>query len=360
MVGQILYLFPDTNVFIQCRPMQDLDWSEWSGFEEIHLLVCRTVQREIDNQKNRGNDRVGRRARKISAQFADIVRSKEGYEQIRKERPQVKLLIDTAGKPSSCLLDRLDYNKPDDEIVGFAYSYRLLYPDADVRLLTNDSGPMVTAKILGLPFEQVKEGWLLKPENSQLERENARLQSEVERLKKTEPSFQLWCEDSSGKKISSLEFETTVYEPLTNSEISELVDALRSRFPQATDFGSREQVERASTVPLSGWNDRYIPPTEKEVAKYKNQDYPAWIKECAETFRNLHQELQRQAGVAVFLFCRRKQRDASGEGCLGGNCGKGRNQSASTAKRGRGRIRRLCSVNLPTSGPSSTTSRALD
>jgi len=56
---QVLHLFPETNVFIQCRPLDELDWSAWAGFYEVHLVVCRPVQREIDNQKNRGNDRVG-------------------------------------------------------------------------------------------------------------------------------------------------------------------------------------------------------------------------------------------------------------------------------------------------------------
>ena len=34
MTKQTLYLFPDTNLFIQCRPLEQLDWSEWEEFEE--------------------------------------------------------------------------------------------------------------------------------------------------------------------------------------------------------------------------------------------------------------------------------------------------------------------------------------
>ena len=302
MAVRVLYLFPDTNVFIQCRPLEDLNWSEWEGFEEVHLLVCRTVQREIDRQKSRGNDRVGQRARKYSSLFGDIVQSDTGYLQIRESHPKVKLLIDPAAKPNPCLVYRLDYSKPDDEIVGFAYSYKLLYPDTDVRLVTNDAGPMMTAKTLDLPFERVREDWLLQPESNPLERKNAQLKSEIARLKKTEPSLRVRCEDSSGNEVKSLEFETTVYEPLTNSEISELVKGLRSQFPQATDFGSREPAERASPFPISGFRERYVPSSEQEIAKYKNQDYPAWIKECEETFRNLHEALQKQAGLPSFRF----------------------------------------------------------
>ena len=38
MSKRTLYLFPDTNVFIQCKPLEQLDWSEWQEFSEIHLL----------------------------------------------------------------------------------------------------------------------------------------------------------------------------------------------------------------------------------------------------------------------------------------------------------------------------------
>ena len=302
MAGRVLYLFPDTNVFIQCRPLKDLDWSKWADFDEVHLLVCRMVQREIDHQKNRGNDRVGQRARKSSSLFWDIIRSDTGYLQIRDAKPKVKLILDLTFKPSSRLADRLDYSKPDDEIVGLVYDYKSEHPSADVRLLTNDTGPIMTANTVGLSFEPVRKDWLLQPENNPLERENTRLKSEITRLQKAEPSLQIRCKDSSGNEVESLEFETTVYEPLTNSEISELVKGLRDRFPRATDFGSREPAERASPSPISGLRGRYVPPSEQEIAKYKNQDYPAWIKECEETFRNLHEALQQQAGLPSFRF----------------------------------------------------------
>ena len=62
MAKNTLYLFPDTNLFIQCRPLEQLDWAEWAEYAEVHLIVCRPVQREIDNQKNRGNNRVAQPA----------------------------------------------------------------------------------------------------------------------------------------------------------------------------------------------------------------------------------------------------------------------------------------------------------
>ena len=57
-----LYYFVDTNLFIQCHPLQQLDWSPWQGFEEVRLIVSSPVQHEIDRLKTRGG-RIGKRAR---------------------------------------------------------------------------------------------------------------------------------------------------------------------------------------------------------------------------------------------------------------------------------------------------------
>jgi len=73
MADRILYLFPDTNLFIQCRPLSELGWDRWGAFDEIHLIVSRPVQAEIDKHKNRGNDRVAKRARTASSLLREII-----------------------------------------------------------------------------------------------------------------------------------------------------------------------------------------------------------------------------------------------------------------------------------------------
>lgn len=109
MTTETLYLFPDTNLFIQCKSLNELDWSEWANFSEIHLIVCRPVLREIDNQKNRGNGRVSRRARKAHSLFRDIAINEKDYELIQKDGPKVKLFLEPLIRPCSELSDRLDY-----------------------------------------------------------------------------------------------------------------------------------------------------------------------------------------------------------------------------------------------------------
>ena len=191
MSEQTLYLFPDTNVFIQCKPLEQLDWSEWQHFSEVHLLVSRPVQREIDDQKNRGNSRVAKRARTTYRLFRRIIDGRQDYELIRSSNPVVKLHLEGPSRPSPELADILDYSKEDDQIVGCLHKFRQVNQGTDARLLTYDGGPIMTANSLEIPYVAVREDWLLPPENNQLERENAHLRERVAQLERSEPRFKV-------------------------------------------------------------------------------------------------------------------------------------------------------------------------
>ena len=303
MTRRNLCLFPDTNVFIQCRPLEEFDWSEWADFEEVYLIVCRTVQREIDDQKTRGNDRVAQRARKTNSLFRHII--EKDYKVIREDSPPVKLILGSSNVPSNELKDHLDYSKPDNEIVGFLYQYKQQYPEADVRLLTYDTGAMATAKSLNLPFVPVKDDWLLPPESNQVERENRRLREEVNRLRKAEPQFRVKCVDDNDIEVSALNIECQVYEPLTKDDLSAFMDLIRKRFPIVTDFEPSKPPDRESSFSIAtGISNEFVytPDSEKAIAKYQDQEYPDWVKSCKNELSNLHEALQRKTKPPSFCF----------------------------------------------------------
>ena len=301
MPTRILSFFPDTNLFIQCLSLEELDWSEWADFEEVHLIVCRTVQREIDQRKNRGNDRSAQRARKTSSLFRSIIET--GYKMIQDEAPQVKLVLESSSVPSPDLKDRLDYSKSDDEIVGFLYQYKQQEPNADVRLLTYDTGPMMTAKSLDLPFVEIRDAWLLSPESNETEKENRRLKAEVAHLKKAEPQFQIRCLDGNESEIDVLDVKCPSYEPLNEHDVSALIDQLENRFPIVTNFDSFGRTGRVSTLgDILEVSGLYAPPSESDIAEYRDKEYPAWIEECKKVLSNLHEALLRDAESPVFRF----------------------------------------------------------
>ena len=319
MTKPILYLFPDTNLFIQCRPLQQIDWSKWKNFKEIHLIVCRPIQREIDNQKNRGNDRVGQRARKIYSLFRRIALGKNKYELISGTTPQVKLYLESPSKPSTELEQRLDYSKADDELVGCLYRFRQEHPEEDARLLTHDAGPIMTARSLDLPFIAVDDTWIVPPENTESEREIARLTNEINQLKKTKPQFQIRCINEHDAEVEELKLEYHSYDSLTDEERLEFMQLIKSEFPPISDFGLRKpsKIEPKTALDhLIRINQVYTPASEGEIAKYKDQDYPGWIESCEGVLSNLHVTLQCNFGQPSFRFAMTNKGNQPGKNVL--------------------------------------------
>ena len=190
---KILYLFPDTNVFVQCRALEELDWHLWPEFDEIHLIVSRPVQSEIDAHKNKGKDRLARRARKASSIFRDIIVGDDEYRLVRTNGPTVKLFINAALYPSHDIADRLDYNNLDDQLVGTVHAFAQQNPDDTVQIFTHDTGPMASAKMLGVAITPVPDDWLLPPEPSESNKRIQTLEVEIARLKDKEPKFAIAC-----------------------------------------------------------------------------------------------------------------------------------------------------------------------
>ena len=304
-MSKILYLFPDTNVFIQCRALAELDWKQFEHFAEVDLIVCRSVQREIDRQKNRGNDRVGRRARMANTLFGELAEGSASSVLIHQNGPVVRLSLMGPGKPDSEASELLDYNKPDDELVGYAVRFQKSQSDHEVGVLTHDSGVKVTARTLGLKVYPIDDSWLLPPEPDRYERENQRLKQQVAELENAGPKFSIQCIDSNDEVTESLELEYFWYEPLTTEEVDALVNHLKEAFPTANDFGSMQPMVNLGLPILNRAFEsitEYIPASEDEIHKYTQQEYPEWIEACRVCFATLHQEKQVRTSLPSFSF----------------------------------------------------------
>ena len=140
MTTSTLYYFVDTNLFIQCHPLQQLDWSPWHGFEEVRLIVSSPVLHEIDRLKTRGG-RVGKRARAASAMFREILG--QTHKLIHAQSPRVVLSVEPRHTPSPDLAGRLDYQERDHQLLGTVHAFAQSNPTSDVRLLTHDTIPLV-------------------------------------------------------------------------------------------------------------------------------------------------------------------------------------------------------------------------
>ena len=299
---KILHLFPDANVFVQCCALHELDWSEYAEYDEVRLIVCTPVQREIDRHKARGNDRLGRQSRKVHSMFREIIVVGDTYKVVRDREPMVKLLLDPSCQPDRALAGRLDYDEMDDRIVGCVYTYRNRNPQWDIRLLTHDSGPMATAQMLAIPFVPVPDGWLRPAELNDAERENRRLHDEIAQLKGAEPRFSISQTARDGNEIDLLEFEWPSFGALSADEVGSLVESLKREFPVATEFGPGETKPRTVGAVVFNALRRFEPSSQQEIEKYTNTAYPEWIERCEEMLRCLHGALEHNREPVVFSF----------------------------------------------------------
>ena len=298
-----LYFFVDTNLFIQCHPLQQLDWSRWRGFEQVRLIVSSPVMHEIDRLKTRGG-RVGKRARAASAMFREMLG--QTHKLVHDQSPRVVLSVEPQHTPTLDLTERLNYQERDHQLLGTVHAFGQSNPTSDVRLLTHDTIPLYTAQGLDLTADQIPDDWLLPPETTETERKMAALQAENTLLKAAEPSFSIHCEDQSDTTVERYHASYTWYEPLTEAEVHSLMQRLKARFPLATDFGSREPAERPAppTVANRLFSTRQVftPATDEEIEKYRDEDYPRWLERCEETLRAHHRTLQAETPVLGFAF----------------------------------------------------------
>ncbi len=123
------------------------------------LYVGQFSQRSV---KGKGGDRLARRARDASSLFREIILSDAGYKIIRDDNPSVVMVIEPRLMPAEGL--NIDYLLADDQLVGIATEYQRLHPDADVRVLTHDTGPMATARTVGVGLAPIPDEWLRPPE----------------------------------------------------------------------------------------------------------------------------------------------------------------------------------------------------
>lgn len=297
-----LVLFPDTNIFMQCEPLHTLDWRPWNGFDEIRLIICRVVQAEIDKHKNRGGDRLAKRARTTSTMIRNLIKRTGMCEVIRESKPKVTLELNVSLSPGADMPNTLDWHQPDDWLVATALTFSRTNPDLDVRVLTDDTGPMVSAHTAGLQIAEVPDGWLLKPEKSVREKEISALKAEIAQLKGQEPRIEIECRSEGGTTLTEITADLHRFSALSKEQVEELINLLRELRPIETDFGAKEPRERSDFRSLAMFGKEiFTPSTEEQIAAYQGK-YERWIDTCKERLTNYDAYLQHAQAVPHILF----------------------------------------------------------
>ena len=279
-----LHLFPDSNLFLHYRALEEIEWTTYRDFDHVEIIVCRTVQREIDKLKDGRDGRRTRRARKAASTFLEI--AQHGPQELRVVSPHVSLRLDGASQPIQTLSDQLDYSQPDDQIVGYAARFKDENPDADVRILTRDSGPIVTAKAVAISYEIPDEAWKLEPEKDDRDREILRLTDEIKGLQNKEPRFQIQYSGEISANRIHIAYDALL--PLEPDEESELIETLLLWHPSTVQSqnGISQLLRWDPSISVRGAL------TAEAIARYENKEHPEWLAECRSLMPEMHDILQ--------------------------------------------------------------------
>lgn len=301
-MSRTIYVLPDTNVLMQCLPLGELPWSqEFPEAETVVVVLVMPVMREIDRQKG-GQGRLAKRARIVSGLIGKLIDVEEVC--LPTKFPVTLKLISADGvRPDPAIEHELDYAQADDAIVGAASSFAKAYSERMVRLLSNDTGVLLSARRVGVPFHKVPAQWLLPAESDDEQKRLKALESEVKRLRSDSPECVI------EPLAEPWNFTVERYEPLSDAQVDALVVMLREKFPEATDFGPSEPATRdpnpgVSTLHSLYGREEFVPASKSAIANYRQDQYPGWISRCAEYLRKLNHKLnenQRFPHVSVDL-----------------------------------------------------------
>ena len=272
------FLFVDSNLFLQCRPLQDLDWDCLVGRDEVTLLVPSAVLAELDKHKSDGNSRRAQRARR-ALQFLDSILEAPDDTVIVRTTP-VKVIAQFAPEVSG---DASTSN--DDSILFEVAEMRRTHGNQAVGLVTHDTNLKVKAKRKGLRFFPVPDEWLLAPEPDERDKRVRQLEEEVALLKRQTPIIEITLD---GRQ--EIELVVPSYEPLAQGTVNRLVEAMTAKFPIKTDFSltSSERLLSAGGIGMF----RLHPPADWEIAKYQNEEYPKWEQSLRGQIEQLHSSLR--------------------------------------------------------------------
>ncbi|MDO8991228.1 MAG: PIN domain-containing protein [Sideroxyarcus sp.] len=306
--------FVDTNLFLQCRDVIDLPWGDISDRKPVQLIIPRAVQHEIDKLKADGNSRRAKRARSTNSYFRQIILSDDEQFQVRgNSGVDVALTFSShvAASPSDVAEVALDSNRPDDSILLELISYRALNPEQDVALLTHDTNPLLTAKRLKIPYQVIPDEWLLTPEPDEREKEIRILKTRISEIESSQPKFEFTFGEEGAAVPDKINAEIVVYPPLAQSEVELLIQEIEAAYPMAEHFTeetvSKSNAFAAPAISLTAaqfMRGKYKPPSFEEIEKYKNEDYPGWLREVERKLAGLPDFLSEQnnkIGISLAL-----------------------------------------------------------
>ena len=217
-----MYLVPDTNVFLECKHFDDVDWREIAGDKDVTLVVLPKVIHELDVHKfSHHNKKKAEKARKLLKRIEQL---SDNNGSTKKGIPVI-IEYDLGADVSSSYAD--------DVIIAEVLALKRGHPDEKVMLASADTGMGFNAKSKGIDVLKIEDS-LLETLVDERDEKIKKLTEELQRLKNQQPRLYLAFPGGDKNKIIDFsEFDEQAsdhkfMEGLVEKEISEAIHKARS------------------------------------------------------------------------------------------------------------------------------------
>lgn len=275
-------VFVDTNVFIQLRDIGSLPWAQLlPDAAEVMIMVARPVVEELDRFKTSPRDRLRKRARLALGLIDAAAEAPDQKLQIKCGSPVISICIAPRTAIDWKSLPHFDPTNADDRLVAAAS----LHGDEAI-LLSEDRGPRLSAREIGLVALSPPEDWHLQDEPTEQEQKVSRLEKQLAAASNRSPQIAIKFLDAVDGVVT---IEQPILDPLPVKLKQKLVDAVLSQNPR------KRLTARPKTI--------YQPYALKDhqVGTY-NSDYTQYEHEVAQYFDKLHDRIARIAALPLIRF----------------------------------------------------------
>ena len=242
-------VFLDCMIYLHYRSVEELDLPSLLAAESVAIVIPRITLRELDKQKNtHPSSKVRDRARRVLKKI----------EQWTGGEASVRQGVSVEFFP---VVPTIDYEKlglnlqwSDDVLIATILEYQKIHSGTRVVLITQDSGPRLTARHVGIPVEELPAEMKLPEEPDPLEVENRELTRRLERVQSALPQLTV-CFAGADEPQTHARFTFSSPSNTMEDDIASKMADLLSQLPKQHPPSAPASTPRDS---LAGLHAQYV------------------------------------------------------------------------------------------------------
>jgi len=258
------HVFLDTMIYLHYIEVDKIDFNVLLSDDNVHILVPRITIQELDKHKNTHESQKIRDRAAKRLDFIQKVLSTDTHQihpgvviEYLHERPTIN--YDSYG---------LDTRWNDDVLLSSIIQFKQKNPEANVLLITQDTGPKLSCLHLKIQSLELPDKYKLPSEEDPLIRENRQLRNDLLKLQMASPKLILslkGLEDNCDFLRITLEHASMMNEKSKNELLSEMTKT----YPKMTYPRINNTLSKQVGVNLGGFWDNIMP--ESEFTRYNNE-----------------------------------------------------------------------------------------